>query len=113
MTKQKKKKKRKMHIRTGKLPKEEKTQILLMPPDNNSTESELFEDEDMDEETGGMYLHKEDIRFIYNALKAYKPIGEENTLHGVLLEEFEELLVVDYGEKLPGFEFLDAEENET
>ena len=101
-----------MHIRTGKLPKEEKTQILLMPPDDNSAESELFEDEDMDEETGGMYLHKEDIRLLYNALKEYKPIGEENTLHGVLLEEFEELLVVDYGEKLPGFEFMDEEENE-
>ena len=28
------------------------------------------------------------------------------------LEEFEELLVVDYGEKLPGFEFMDEEENE-
>ena len=90
-----------MQLRTGKLPKREKTQILLMPPDDNSSESELFDDEDMDEETGGMYLHKEDIRLIYNALKAYKPVGEENHLHGVLLEEFEELLVVDYGEPFP------------
>jgi hypothetical protein len=108
--KKKKQKKRKNQIRTGKLPKDEKTQILLMPPDDNSSESELFDDEDVDEETGGMYLHKEDIRLIYNALKAYKPVGEENNLHGVLLEEFEELLVVDYGERLPGFEFMDEEE---
>jgi hypothetical protein len=104
--KKKQQKKRRMQIRTGKLPKDEKTQILLMPPDDNSAKSELFDDEEMDEETGGMYLHKEDIRLIYNALKEYKPVGEENNLHGLLLEEFEELLVVDYGEKLPGFEFI-------
>jgi hypothetical protein len=106
----KKKKKRKNHMRTAKLPTDEKTQILLMPPDDNSAESELFDDEYVDEETGGMYLHKEDIHLIYNALKAYKPVGEENNLHGVLLEEFEELLVVDYGERLPGFEFMDEED---
>src|SRR5438067_13450682 len=109
--KKKKQKKRKNHIRTGKLPKDEKTQILLMPPDDNAAQSKLFEDEDVDEETGGMYLHKEDIRLLYNALKAYKPVGEENNLHGILLEEFEELLAVEYGEKLPGFEFMEEEEN--
>ena len=107
----KKKKKRKMQIRTGKLPQEEKTHILLMPPDDNSAESELFEDEAWDEETGGIYLHKEDVRFIYNALQAYTPTGDEKNVHGVLMEEFEELLVVEYGEKLPGFEFMDEEDD--
>ena len=72
-----------------------------MPPDDNSAESELFEEEDMDEETGGMYLHKEDVRLIYNALQAYTPTGDEKNLHGVLVEEFEEILVVDYGEPFP------------
>ena len=112
MSKQLKKKKRKTknHIRTAKLPTDEKTQILLMPPDDNSAKSELFEDENIDEETGGMYLHKEDIHLLYNALKAYKPVGEENNLHGVLLEELEELLVVEYGVRLPGFEFMDEED---
>jgi hypothetical protein len=99
--KKKKYKKRKIQIRTGKLLNEEKTQILLMPPDDNSAESELFEEEDMDEETGGMYLHKEDVRLIYNALQAYTPTGDEKNLHGVLVEEFEEILVVDYGEPFP------------
>jgi hypothetical protein len=99
--KKKKHKKRKIQIRTGKLLNEEKTQILLMPPDDNSAESELFEEEDMDEETGGMYLHKEDVRLIYNALQAYTPTGDEKNLHGVLVEEFEEILVVDYGEPFP------------
>jgi hypothetical protein len=111
MKKKKQQKKRKMQIRTSKLPKGEKTQILLMPPDDNSAESELFDDEEMDDEAGGMYLQKEDIRLIYHALKEYKPVGEEDTLHGVLLEEFEEILVVDYGVKLPGFEFMDEEDD--
>ena len=112
MSRQKKKqKKRKNYLRKGKLPKDEKSQILLIPPDDNFAESELFEDEGSDEETGAMYLHKEDIRLLYNALKSYKPVGEENNLHGVLLEEFEELLVVDYGVRLPGFEYLDEDEN--
>ena len=102
MAKQKKKKKkRKNQIRTGKLPKDEKTQILLIPPEDNSAKSEHFEDEDLDEETGGMYLHKEDIRLIYNALKEYKPTEDEDVLHSTLLEEFEEILVVDYGEPFP------------
>jgi hypothetical protein len=94
-------KKRKNQQRTGKLPKAEKTQILLMPPDDGSSESPYFEDEDVDDDTGGMYLHKEDIRLISNALREYKPAEKEAHLHSVLIEEFEEILVVDYGEPFP------------
>jgi hypothetical protein len=85
----KQQKKRKNHLRTGKLPKDEKTQILLMPPDDNSAESELFEDEDMDEETGGMYLHKEDIHLIYRSCFKIRMTtdfliksGRYRTMHG-------------------------------
>ena len=72
-----------------------------MPPDDQSAESPYFEDGDVDDDTGGMYLHKEDIRLIYNALRDYKPMKQETHLHSVLLEEFEEILVVDYGEPFP------------
>jgi hypothetical protein len=97
----KKSKKRKNQQRTGKLPKAEKKQILLMPPADRSVESPYFADDDVDEETGGMYLHKEDFRLIYNALRAYKPMKQEAHLQSVLLEEFEEILVVDYEEPFP------------
>ena len=97
----KKSKRRKNQQRTGKLPRAEKTQMLLMPPEDRSVESPYFEDEDVDDESGGMYLHKEDIKLIYNALHAYKPAEKEAHLHGILLEEFEEILVVDYDEIAP------------
>jgi hypothetical protein len=48
---------------------------------------------------------------IYNALKNYKPTGDEEVLYETLLEQFEELLVVDYGVRLPGFEFMDEEDD--
>jgi hypothetical protein len=69
------------------------------------------EDDVMDEDESGMFLEKEDVQLIYNALKHYKPTEDEEVLHGTLLESFEETLVVDYGVKLPGFEFMDEEEN--
>jgi hypothetical protein len=56
---------------------------------------------DEDEDESGMYLDKESIQTIYNALHAYKPTEGEEHLHSVLLEEFEEILVVDYSEPYP------------
>jgi hypothetical protein len=50
---------------------------------------------------GGMFLDKESIQLIYNALSTYKPTEDEEHLHSVLLEEFEEILVVDYKEPYP------------
>jgi hypothetical protein len=45
-----------------------------------------------------MFVDKEDVRLLYRALKAYKPSEDEENLHGVLLEAYEEILVVDLGE---------------
>jgi hypothetical protein len=54
-----------------------------------------------DEDEGGMFLDKEEVQIIYNALREYKPTEKEEHLHSVLLEEFEEILVVDYNEPYP------------
>ena len=53
------------------------------------------------ENDGGMFLEKEDMQLIYHALREYKPAEKEVHLHSMLLEEFEEILVVDYDEIPP------------
>jgi hypothetical protein len=58
-------------------------------------------DEAEEEDESGMYLDKESIQIVYNALSNYKPSEREEHLHSVLLEEFEEILVVDYNEPYP------------
>jgi hypothetical protein len=67
---------------------------------------DMPEDDDMDEEEddeSGMYLEKEDMLLIYKALKNYKPVNEdEEMVYELLVEQFEETLVVDYKVKLPG-----------
>jgi hypothetical protein len=70
-------------------------------------------DEDIDEEEddeSGMYFEKEDVQLIYNALKNYKPAVDEQALYKTWLEMFEEMLVVDFKVKLPGFEDLHEED---
>jgi hypothetical protein len=62
---------------------------------------ETADDTGMEPEGSGMLLEKEDVQLIYQALKAYKPTKDEEVLHSTLLEEFEETLVVEYGEELP------------
>ena len=70
------------------------TKVTLVLPNDLSAE-----DEDIDEEEeSGMFLDKEDIQLIFNALSKYIPTEKEEHLHSVLLEEFEEILVVDYDE---------------
>jgi hypothetical protein len=81
--------------KTGKTKKVEQTKIILVPADQGASEDEGDEDE------GGMFLDKESIKLIYNALSIYKPTGDEEHLLSVLLEEFEEILVVDYNEPYP------------
>ncbi len=51
-----------------------------------------------DEDEGGMFLDKEEIQIIYNALSKYTPTEKEDQVYELLLEEFEEILVVDYNE---------------
>jgi hypothetical protein len=69
-----------------------------VPADDISPEEKDGEEE-FDE--SGIFLEKESIQLIYNALSAYKPTEREEYLHSVLLEEFEEILVVDYNEPYP------------
>jgi hypothetical protein len=72
-----------------------RTKIILVPDD------EVAPEDEEDEYEGGMFLEKESIKLIYNALHEYKPTEDEEHLHSVLLEEFEEILVVDYNEPYP------------
>jgi hypothetical protein len=66
-------------------------------------EAEDAENLDLDEDGGGMYLEKEDMLVIYKALKNYKPVNDdEEMVYEMLLEQFEESLVVDYKVKLRG-----------
>jgi hypothetical protein len=88
--------------------KETGTKVILMPDAASAEEEDLDAEEEDDE--GGMYFEKEDVQLIYNALKNYQPTADEQTLYETLLESFEEMLVVDYGVRLPGFEFMDEEE---
>jgi hypothetical protein len=99
MSVQKKKKKKKAK-------KKDAIKVILMNDVDTAEEEDLG-----DEEESGMYLDKEDVLLIYNALKEYKPTEDEDVLHSTLFEEFEEILVVNYGVKLPGFEDFDAEDD--
>ena len=98
MAKQKKKKRR---------AKKENAKIIVMTGEETDEEEDL---DDEDEESG-IHLDKDDIQLIYKALKHYKPTQKEQVLYETLLEQFEEMLVVDYGVKLPGSEFMDEEED--
>ena len=83
--------------KTRKTKKGVRTKIILVPEDDMSSEEDR--EEKFDE--GGMFLEKESIQLIFNALHEYKPTEREEHLHSVLLEEFEEILVVDYNEPFP------------
>jgi len=84
--------------KTRKTKKGVRTKIILVPEDDISSEEKDGEEE-FDE--GGIFLDKESIQLIYNALSTYKPTEREKHLYSVLLEEFEEILVVDYNKPYP------------
>ena len=74
----------------GKKTKEPRTRLI--PPGED-----MPEDEEMDEDESGVFLDKEDVQVLYNALESYKPTNaKEEQLRDIWLEEFEEMLVVDY-----------------
>jgi hypothetical protein len=79
-----------------------KMKLIFMPEGDVSEDDSESEDEF---NTGGMYVEKEDVLLIYNAMKQYKPDKEEEVLYSTLLESFEEILAVDYNVKLPDVEF--------
>jgi hypothetical protein len=83
--------------KTKKTKKGMETKIILVPADDISSE----EDNDEESDEGGMFLDKESIQIIFNALREYKPTEDEEHLLSVMLEEFEEILVVDYKEPYP------------
>ena len=45
---------------------------------------------------GAMVFEREDIQLIYRALRTYQPTTEEVQLYDILLEQFEEVLAVDF-----------------
>jgi hypothetical protein len=71
------------------------TKLIFIPPADSS------EDIEYDDDESGMFLDKADVQLIYNALRAYKPTGDEAHLHGIRLESFEEILVCEYGDPYP------------
>ncbi len=68
------------------------TKVIYTPPDDTPA------GEEEDEGESGIFLEKEDLHILYNALRAYKPVADEEQRYALLLEEFDEILVVDYGE---------------
>jgi|SoiMetStandDraft_2_1073263.scaffolds.fasta_scaffold175816_2 hypothetical protein len=94
MAEQKKKKLKK------KADKKNTTKLILSTDEEIDAEENRDED---DEDAGGIYLEKEDVLVLYKALKHYKPgTDEEEMTHEMLVEQFEEILIVDYKVKLPG-----------
>jgi hypothetical protein len=85
-------------LRNKKKQKKTKRGMKIIPMPATETASE---NEEENEDESGMYLDKESIQIIYNALHKYKPTESEEHLHSLLLEEFEEILVVDYNEAYP------------
>jgi hypothetical protein len=77
---------------------------------NPMTDEKTHEEDIEEEDEGGMHFEKEDVQLIYNALKNYKPTEDEQALYETWLEMFEEMLVVDYGVKLPDFEDINEED---
>ena len=87
MSKQKQKKKKK------KAKKQDAVKVILMNDEDTDEEEDI--DDDEEDEEGGIHLEKEDILLIYNALKYYKPVNvDEEMLSEVLLEQFEEILIL-------------------
>jgi hypothetical protein len=76
------------------------TTKVILSTDEETEEEDIDEEED---DAGGIYLEKEDVLVIYKALKHYKPgTDDEEMIHDMLVEQFEEILIVDYKVKLPG-----------
>jgi hypothetical protein len=73
------------------LTKQKKTPLSPSPSQQRGGE-----DSKGKEAEGGILLGKEDIQLIYKALRSYTPTGEEEQLHGILAESFEELLTIEY-----------------
>jgi hypothetical protein len=89
MVKAKKSKKKPKKIKKGM-----KTRLILPG-------EEMLELDEKDEDESEMFLEKEDVQIIFNALNKYKPTRKEEQRYELLLESFDEILVVDYDEAPP------------
>ena len=59
------------------------------------------EEEEMDEDESGVFMEKEDVELLYNALKSYTPVtGEEDLLRDIWLEQFDMILVATHGKPM-------------
>jgi hypothetical protein len=82
--------------------------VILSTDEDTAEKQDIDEDEEnIDEEEeddeGGMHFEKDDVLLIYKALKNYKPVNDDEEMtHEMLVEQFEEMLIVDYKVKLPG-----------
>jgi hypothetical protein len=91
MSKQKKQKK--------KAKKKNAIKVILSTDEETAADEEDIDDEEDDQ--SGMYLEKEDMLLIYKALKNYQPVNDDEEItHELLVEQFEEILIVDYKVKL-------------
>ena len=81
--------------------KQNAIKVILSTDEESAADEEDIDDEEDDQ--SGMYLEKEDMLLIYKALKNYHPGTEDEEMtYELLVEQFEETLVVDYKVKLPG-----------
>jgi hypothetical protein len=95
------KKKKKKKDKKKKAKKQNTTKVILSTDEETDEDEEDIDDEEDDQ--SGMYLEKEDMLLIYKALKNYKPAGDDEEMtYELLVEQFEEILIVDYKVKLPG-----------
>jgi len=85
-------------LKNKKKQKKTKKGMKIIPMPATEAGSENKED---NEDESGMYLEKEDVQVIFNALSKYKPTDKEEQRYELLLEEFEEILVVHYNEPSP------------
>jgi hypothetical protein len=80
--------------------KKNATNVILSTDEETDADEE---DIDEEEDESGMYLEKDDLLVIYKALKNYTPVNEDEEMtYELLVEQFEEILIVDYKVKLPG-----------
>jgi hypothetical protein len=87
-------KKKKLKNKADKKTKELRTRII--PPGED-----MPEDDEMDEDEGGVFMEKEDVELLYNALKSYKPTtSEEDVLRDIWLEQFDMILVSTHGKPM-------------
>ena len=85
-----------MSLKKKKKQKTKEPRTRIIPPGED-----MPEDDEMDEDEGGVFMEKEDVELLYNALKSYKPTtDEEDVLRDIWLEQFDMILVATHGKPM-------------